>query len=69
MIEKTRKKIFTTLHEKQISLRFSNEFKNKLDKIKDNNTKIKIYKQILKIVENPLIGKPLKYSRKGSRET
>ena len=68
MIEKIKKKIFIILQEKKISLRFSHQFRNKLNKIKNSHTKIRLYKQILKIVENPYIGKPLKYSRKGSRE-
>ena len=39
-----------------------------LKKVKDRNLKIKIFKQIKKILDNPEIGKPMKYSRKGTRE-
>ena len=43
-------------------------FENKINKIKDNSTKEQIKKQILKIIENPEIGKPMRYTRKGTRE-
>ncbi len=36
--------------------------------IKDNIFKDRIIKLISKIIENPEIGKPMKYSRKGTRE-
>lgn len=38
--------------------------KNKLDK----GILIKLSKQIEKIIENPEIGKPMRYNRKGTRE-
>jgi len=41
---------------------------NKIKKIKDYMLKQKIKKQIIKIVNSPKIGKPMKYSRKGARE-
>jgi mRNA-degrading endonuclease RelE of RelBE toxin-antitoxin system len=44
------------------------EFLNKIRKVKDNLTKDKIKKQIFKIVQNPEIGKPMMYGRKGTRE-
>jgi len=37
-------------------------------KVKDPVFREKIQKQIVKIVENPEIGKPLRYARKGTRE-
>jgi mRNA-degrading endonuclease RelE of RelBE toxin-antitoxin system len=37
-------------------------------KIKDPVTKEKVKKQIAKIVENPEIGKPMRFDRKGTRE-
>jgi addiction module RelE/StbE family toxin len=43
--------------------RFEQEFK----KIKDRATQDKIEKQIMKILENPNKGKPLKYNLKGER--
>jgi len=45
-----------------------------LDKFEDifkrleGSTKNKVKKQIKKIISNPTIGKPMKYSRKGTRE-
>ena len=39
-----------------------------LKKIRDNTMKERIKKQILKIINNPEIGKPMKYSRKNTRE-
>ena len=48
----------------------SNEplFEKKLGKIKDVAFKLRIKKQIEKIIENPEIGKPMRHSRKGTRE-
>lgn len=43
-------------------------FKKKVSKIKDKSQKLKVKKQIVKIVENPMIGKPMRYQRKGTRE-
>ena len=34
----------------------------------DSNQKEKVKKQIRKIVENPEVGKPIRYARKGTRE-
>ncbi len=39
-----------------------------LKRIKDKGLKIKILKQVEKIIENPEIGKPMRYARKGTRE-
>lgn len=47
---------------------FEERFKRLFSKIKDLTTKEKIIKRISKIKENPEIGKPMKYSRKGTRE-
>ena len=47
---------------------FEERFKRLFSKIKDQTTKDKIIKQISKIEKNPEIGKPMKYSRKGTRE-
>ena len=43
-------------------------FKKDFKKIKNRDTKEKIIKIISKIRENPEIGKPMMYSRKGERE-
>lgn len=47
---------------------FDSTFKKNFKKIKDQFTKDKIIKQISKIKENPEIGKPVRYGRKGTRE-
>lgn len=44
------------------------EFLKKIGKIKDNGLKEKIKKQVTKIIEFPEVGKPMMYSRKGTRE-
>ncbi len=43
-------------------------FLKKISKIKHEAVKEQIKKQVEKITENPEIGKPLRYSRKGTRE-
>ena len=47
---------------------FDEKFKSIFSKIKNNLLKIKIKKQIVKIIQNPEIGKPMRYARKGTRE-
>lgn len=47
---------------------FDTRFKKIFKKIKDMALKERIINQIQKIKENPDIGKPMKYSRKGTRE-
>jgi len=43
-------------------------FEKLFSKIKDSGLKEKIIKQIEKIKNDPEIGKPMQYSRKGTRE-
>ena len=43
-------------------------FEKKIKKIKDPLLSLKIKKQIKKIIENPEVGKPMMYARKGTRE-
>jgi mRNA-degrading endonuclease RelE of RelBE toxin-antitoxin system len=43
-------------------------FEKNFKKIKDKVLKKKIIKQISKIKDNPEIGKPMRYNRKGTRE-
>ncbi len=43
------------------------EFLKRLSKL-DNSIKERVKKQIQKIIQNPQIGKPMKYSRKDTRE-
>lgn len=45
------------------TLKFEREFK----KVKDSKVKEQLKKQIEKIIENPDVGKPLKYDLKGER--
>jgi addiction module RelE/StbE family toxin len=47
---------------------FDASFKKDFKKIKDNSIKEKIIKQVSKIKDNPEIGKPMRYGRKGTRE-
>ena len=47
---------------------FDDSFQKAFSKIKDKTIKEKILKQIAKIRDNPEIGKPMMYSRKGTRE-
>lgn len=44
------------------------KFERLVKKIKDSALKEKIKRQIVKIIENPEIGKPMRYMRKGTRE-
>lgn len=47
---------------------FHPDFQKKFSKIKDQALKEKIFKQFVKIRENPEIGKPMRHNRKGTRE-
>ena len=51
-----------------VTVIFDEVFKKDFKKIKDPVLKEKIIKQISKIRDNPEIGKPMRYSRKGTRE-
>ena len=43
-------------------------FLKKIHKIKNNSIKEQVKNEIKKILENPEIGKPMRYARKGTRE-
>ena len=43
-------------------------FEEKLRRFKDPLLKIRVKKQIEKMTDNPEIGKPMQYGRKGTRE-
>jgi len=47
---------------------FDPGFANNFSKIKNKIIKEKIIKQISKLNNNPFIGKPMRYARKGTRE-
>jgi len=51
-----------------VEIRFDKKFVSLFSKLKEELLKTKIKKQINKIVINPEIGKPMKYSKKGTRE-
>jgi len=51
-----------------VSVIFEEKFRRLFSKIKDSRLKEKIIKQIEKIKTNPEARKPMKYSRKGTRE-
>ncbi|MBI4440247.1 type II toxin-antitoxin system RelE/ParE family toxin [Candidatus Woesearchaeota archaeon] len=44
------------------------DFLKNIGKIKDNGLRERVKKQIAKIIESPETGKPMRYSRKGTRE-
>ena len=51
-----------------VNVIFDQIFKKDFKKIKDLALKEKIIKQISKIKDNPKVGKPMRYDRKGTRE-
>ena len=51
-----------------VKISFHQTFQKEFTKIKDKAIKEKIIKQLQKIRDDPEIGKPMKYSRKGTRE-
>ena len=51
-----------------LNINYEDDFLRAISKIKDNSIKEHIKKQIKKIIENPEIGKPMRYGRKGTRE-
>lgn len=50
-----------------VRITFSEGFEKEFKKIKDKTTKDKVEKQIRKIIEDPSVGKPLRYHLKGER--
>ncbi len=51
-----------------VEVEFTDEFRSIFSNIKDGLLKVKIKKQLLKIKENPEVGKSMKNDRKGTRE-
>ena len=51
-----------------LDLEYEQSFLEIIEKIKDNSAKEKVKKQIAKIINNPEVGKPMMYDRKGTRE-
>ena len=51
-----------------VTVAYSKTKKKTIRKIRDERTKERLKTQIIKIVDDPDIGKPMRYSRKGTRE-
>ena len=51
-----------------VEIKETESFARSTQKVKDNLMKTQIKKQIIKIIQNPEIGKPMMYDRKGTRE-
>ena len=51
-----------------VTVDYGPKFKKTFKKIKNQSVKVQLKKQIKKIINNPDIGKPMRYSRKGTRE-
>jgi mRNA-degrading endonuclease RelE of RelBE toxin-antitoxin system len=51
-----------------VKIDFDENFKRTISKIKDSLIIERVQKLILKIKENPEIGKPMRHNRKGTRE-
>jgi mRNA-degrading endonuclease RelE of RelBE toxin-antitoxin system len=51
-----------------LTVEYKNDFLKRISKINDTQKKEQIKKHIIKIIGQPEIGKPMRFSRKGSRE-
>jgi len=51
-----------------VKVDFEPRFKKRVQKIKDRQIRERVKGQIAKIVEGPEVGKPMRYTRKGTRE-
>ena len=51
-----------------VKVAYDDKFKETFSKIRDNNLKEKVIKQVEKIRINPEVGKPMMYDRRGTRE-
>jgi mRNA-degrading endonuclease RelE of RelBE toxin-antitoxin system len=52
-----------------LTIEYKDDFLKRITRIKDNIMKEQIKKHITKIIERPEIGKPMRYTRKGIRES
>ncbi|MEA3378647.1 MAG: type II toxin-antitoxin system RelE/ParE family toxin [Nanoarchaeota archaeon] len=52
-----------------VKVAFHPNFKKLFSRIKDKKAKEKIIKQLIKIKQNPNVGKPLKFTRNNTRAT
>ena len=51
-----------------VRIDFDERFKRTISKIKDSSIKERVEKLLIKILNDPEIGKPMKHNRKGTRE-
>ena len=51
-----------------VTIAYDPSFEKNVRKIKEQLLKLKVKKEILKIIDSPEIGKPMRYGRKGTRE-
>jgi len=51
-----------------VIVEFDPLFEKRVRRIKNQSLKIKVKKQIIKLIENPELGKPMRYVRKATRE-
>ncbi|MDP6626822.1 MAG: type II toxin-antitoxin system RelE/ParE family toxin [Methanopyri archaeon] len=51
-----------------VAVAYESLFKKKVKGIKDESLKTKVKKKIRKVLNSPTIGKPMRFSRKGTRE-
>jgi mRNA-degrading endonuclease RelE of RelBE toxin-antitoxin system len=51
-----------------LSIEYKKDFLKEIGKINNLGFKERVKKQVEKIIENPYVGKPMRYSRKGTRE-
>jgi mRNA-degrading endonuclease RelE of RelBE toxin-antitoxin system len=51
-----------------LNISYKQSFLDVIRKIKDNNFKDRVKKLVKKITEDPEVGKPMQYERKGTRE-
>ncbi|KAA0002029.1 MAG: hypothetical protein FE048_04540 [Thermoplasmata archaeon] len=51
-----------------VTVAYEIRFVKRIKKIKDEKLKERVKKQIKKIIENPEVEKPIRFSRKGTRE-
>ncbi|MBI4014853.1 MAG: type II toxin-antitoxin system RelE/ParE family toxin [Candidatus Aenigmarchaeota archaeon] len=51
-----------------VTVSYSPALQKIIEKMKDSSQKLQLKKLIVKIIRNPDVGKPMRYSRKGTRE-
>ncbi|EJG06742.1 MULTISPECIES: type II toxin-antitoxin system RelE family toxin [Methanofollis] len=51
-----------------VTVAYDASFKKTIKKIRDRTTKNRVKQQIIRIVNDPAIGKPMRYGRKQTRE-